>query len=125
MIRKEAWSFYITSYGVRLCWELEEPKGPKALQDSSGALVRWCFVKIKWYHLVEPLLSEEVCFPDSFPSFTCLVMSLPRFSPNTISQLGFTPSHIATASMSFGVPLPVLESEFPSYLHHPQEGIMI
>ena len=29
MIRKEAWSFYRTSSGVRLCWELEEPKGPK------------------------------------------------------------------------------------------------
>ena len=29
MIRKEAWSFYRKSSGVRLCWELEEPKGPK------------------------------------------------------------------------------------------------
>ena len=28
MIRKEAWSFYRTIFGVRLCWELEEPKGP-------------------------------------------------------------------------------------------------
>ena len=27
--RKEAWSFYETVSGVRLCWELEEPKGPK------------------------------------------------------------------------------------------------
>ena len=25
----EAWPFYRTSSGVRLCWELEEPKGPK------------------------------------------------------------------------------------------------
>ena len=25
MIRKEAWSFYRTDPGVRLCWELEEP----------------------------------------------------------------------------------------------------
>ena len=31
VIRKEAWSFYRTSSGVRLCWELEEPKGPKGL----------------------------------------------------------------------------------------------
>ena len=29
VIRKEAWSFYRTSSGVRLCWELQEPKGPK------------------------------------------------------------------------------------------------
>ena len=29
VIRKEAWSFYRTISGVRLCWELEEPKGPK------------------------------------------------------------------------------------------------
>ena len=29
VIRKEAWSFYRTISGVRLCWELEEPQGPK------------------------------------------------------------------------------------------------
>jgi len=29
VIRKEAWTFYRTISGVRLCWELEEPKGPK------------------------------------------------------------------------------------------------
>ena len=28
MIRKEARPFYRTISGVRLCWELEEPKGP-------------------------------------------------------------------------------------------------
>ena len=28
MIRKEAWPFYRTISGVRLCWELEEPKEP-------------------------------------------------------------------------------------------------
>ena len=29
LIRKEAWLFCRTSSGVRLCWELEEPEGPK------------------------------------------------------------------------------------------------
>ena len=29
VIQKEAWSFYRTISGVHLCWELEEPKGPK------------------------------------------------------------------------------------------------
>jgi len=29
VIRKEAWPFYRTISGVRLYWELEEPKGPK------------------------------------------------------------------------------------------------
>ena len=29
VIRKEAWSFYRTVSGVRLNWELEEPKGPE------------------------------------------------------------------------------------------------
>ena len=29
VIRKEAWPFCRTSSGVRLCWEIEEPKGPK------------------------------------------------------------------------------------------------
>ena len=31
MIRKEAWTFYRTISGIRLCWVLEEPKGPKGL----------------------------------------------------------------------------------------------
>ena len=29
VIQKGAWPFYRTISGVRLCWELEEPKGPK------------------------------------------------------------------------------------------------
>ena len=29
VIRKEAWPFYRTISDVRLCWVLEEPKGPK------------------------------------------------------------------------------------------------
>ena len=29
VIRKEAWPFYRTISGVRQCWELEQPKGPK------------------------------------------------------------------------------------------------
>ena len=32
--RKEAWSFYRTISGVHLCWELEEPKGPKGLTSN-------------------------------------------------------------------------------------------
>ena len=34
VIRKEAWPFYRTSSGVRLCWELEEPKGPKGSTET-------------------------------------------------------------------------------------------
>ena len=33
VIRKEAWSFYRTISGVRLCWQLEEPEGPKGSAD--------------------------------------------------------------------------------------------
>ena len=33
------------------------------------------------------------------------------------------PSQITTASMSFGVPLPESESEFPSYPHYPQRVV--
>ena len=40
MIRKEAWPFYRTSSGVRLCWELEEPKGPKKEGAEAGDLPR-------------------------------------------------------------------------------------
>ena len=34
VIQKEAWSFYRTLSGVRLCWELEEPQGPKETRSS-------------------------------------------------------------------------------------------
>ena len=30
--RKEAWPFYRTISGVRLCWGIEEPKGPEGPQ---------------------------------------------------------------------------------------------
>ena len=43
VIRKEAWSFYRTSSGVRLCWELEEPKGPEGIGSSVG--VHPCYSK--------------------------------------------------------------------------------
>ena len=37
VIRKKAWPFCRTISGVRLCWELEEPKGPK------GRVVACCW----------------------------------------------------------------------------------
>ena len=37
VVRKEAWLFYGTSSGVRLCWELEEPKVPKRRDIQNGA----------------------------------------------------------------------------------------
>ena len=40
VIRKEAWPFYRTSAGVRLCWELEEPKGPNGLPRDAHLLHR-------------------------------------------------------------------------------------
>ena len=40
VIRKEAWSFYRTSSGVRLCWELGDPKGPTGSNRRSTALSR-------------------------------------------------------------------------------------
>ena len=42
MIRNEAWPFYRTSSGVRICWVLEEPKGPKGGSPGGffGRLVR-------------------------------------------------------------------------------------
>ena len=43
VIQKEAWAFFRTSSGVRLCWELEEPNGPKGRprppRDSHPCLV--------------------------------------------------------------------------------------
>jgi len=36
VIRTEAWPFYRTSSDVRLCWELEEPQGPKGPKHIFG-----------------------------------------------------------------------------------------
>jgi len=41
VIRKEAWPFYRTISGVRLCWELEEPNGPIGLGRDMIALMSW------------------------------------------------------------------------------------
>ena len=43
MIRKEAWYFYRTIPRVRLCWELEEPNGPKTPR---GGVVAACLAEI-------------------------------------------------------------------------------
>ena len=40
VIRKEAWSFDRAISGVRLCWELEEPEGPKALANPCRLALR-------------------------------------------------------------------------------------
>ena len=40
MIRTKAWSFYRTSSGVRLCWELEDPKGPQGPLALKSLLLR-------------------------------------------------------------------------------------
>ena len=63
VIRKEAWSFYRTRAGVRLCWELEKPnipQGPKgranrnpkaknafpAVLSTEGCIVDLCWEKL-------------------------------------------------------------------------------
>ena len=38
VIRKEAWPFYRSVPGVRLCWELEEPRGPKGPKRNATTL---------------------------------------------------------------------------------------
>ena len=40
VIRAEAWSLYRTISGVRLCWELEEPKGPTRLSPVHEGMYR-------------------------------------------------------------------------------------
>ena len=36
VIQTEAWRFYRTLSGVRLCWELEEPQGPEGPDKDSS-----------------------------------------------------------------------------------------
>ena len=47
MIRKEAWPFHRTISGVRICWGLEEPKGPKGpLCNTKDSAVLWVYNKL-------------------------------------------------------------------------------
>ena len=57
VIRKEAWAFYRTILSVRLCWELEEPKGTQgqnphvAIASQTGwrgTLQRLCIQNAVW-----------------------------------------------------------------------------
>jgi len=50
VIRKEAWSFYRTISGVRLCWELEEPKGP----NGSEAFINTSMAVVQARNLLHP-----------------------------------------------------------------------
>ena len=93
MIRKEAWPFYRTSSGVRLCWELEEPKGPKGFgaQPKSlqlrerCALVRWC---------LEPHFNQQ-CFPPllklSFGGGACMAAVLVSIKISLALSLSLPP----------------------------------
>ena len=40
VIRKEAWLSCRTSSGVRLCWELEQPKEPKGSMQGGALYLR-------------------------------------------------------------------------------------
>jgi len=53
--RKEAWPFYRTITGVRLCWELEEPKEPLGPLGSSESRA-----KSDQTNLRRPLLALQV-----------------------------------------------------------------
>jgi len=66
VIRKEAWPFYRTISGVRLYWELEEPKGPKKLARIYFALLG---LEPTFLKVVE-LLAPTVC--RSMPTATTL-----------------------------------------------------
>jgi hypothetical protein len=59
-IRKEAWPSYRTSSVVRLCWELEEPKGPKGRIVSAQLLTyRFTHLRRSSASRVQMLLLEE------------------------------------------------------------------
>ena len=55
VIRKEAWAFYRTILSVRLCWELEEPRGTQGQNPHvasqtgwGGTLQRLCMQNAVW-----------------------------------------------------------------------------
>ena len=52
VIRKEAWSLYRTISGVRLCWELEESKGPKGSRNHCLCCSRLVAARaVAWFEL--------------------------------------------------------------------------
>ena len=78
MIWKEAWLFCRSNSGVRLCWELEEPKRTQVL---------WCFGALYYTHIVAPrdpnsygVIRDKLRMKiESYPSRSILVMTFSRF----------------------------------------------
>jgi len=83
VIRKEAWPFYRTSSGVRLCWEHEEPKGPKGLLDRIPS-VRGKGVRALISNTVELIPTLGAIFFEASPSRTRSAHS----APNTLDPQG-------------------------------------
>ena len=71
MIRKEAWSFYRTTSGLRLYWELEDPKGPQGhVRPVAGSY----HVRVKHSPGALKALPRKTNLPaecGSFPEETC------------------------------------------------------
>ena len=59
VIRKEAWPFYRTISGVRLCWELGKPKGPKGLHRALERMVARYYKKRHLFMCELPLQSAK------------------------------------------------------------------
>ena len=62
VIRKEAWPFYRTISGVRLCWELDEPEAPERSQAACQEDV-FCML-LSMYFLLTHNLSSAVMLPN-------------------------------------------------------------
>ena len=78
VIRKEAWSFIRTSFGVRLCWELEEPEGPKnrglSRELNATRKRRATLVEPFWYDLARRTPFETRCLLVDGPFWKCRVL---------------------------------------------------
>jgi len=58
----EAWPFYRTISGVRLCWELDEPKGPKIEENEINEMAA-LRSELKQGFSADPLYGRARCSP--------------------------------------------------------------
>ena len=108
VIRKEAWLFYRTISGVRLCWELEEPERPKGPGEPGLAMLPYSILMAECLSMV--VVDERAGIPHTAvaPHFSFLGLEhRSLFYPTSIFPLAGrnVPVWMPHPAHAVGVPL--------------------
>ena len=80
VIRKEAWSFYRSISGVRLCWELEEP-GTRGGLEAGSSVRPEAHLERDWYLVAEqPAPAPHLAHPKDCAALRVVLVNVPGVS---------------------------------------------